>query len=37
MEKDKEVKTIYEQEADILDASFVFYIVVFFTIILVLW
>ena len=33
----QKMKTIYKKEADILDASFVFYIAVFFTIILVLW
>jgi len=31
------MKTIYEKEADVLDASFIFYIVFLFTTILVLW
>ena len=36
-ERQRGEKPIYEQQADILDACFIFFIAVLFTIILVLW
>lgn len=36
-ERQRGEKAIYEQPADILDACFIFFIAVLFTIILVLW